>query len=118
MSDVDGVFKAKVVHLILTHDAEEALGSLAEHYGVDVPSLRVGLPKGHVNVSGCYVVEKGTIYVASSEGLADPFLILHEFYHHLRSVSGRHRGTERYADMFAREYIDGYKERARERLRD
>ena len=112
MSDVDGVFKAKVVQLILAHDAEEALKSLAERYDVDTPGLRVGLPKGQVNVSGCYVVKKETIYVASSEGLADPFLILHEFYHHLRSISGRHRGTERYADMFAREYIDAYREHA------
>jgi hypothetical protein len=110
VSDVDRVFKAGVVHLILSHDAEEALRSLAERYDVDIPSLRVGLPKGRVNVSGCYVVEKETIYVASSDGLADPFLILHEFYHHLRSVSGRHRGTERYADSFAREYLDKYKE--------
>ncbi|MCX6649932.1 MAG: hypothetical protein NTV61_11200 [Candidatus Bathyarchaeota archaeon] len=112
MSNVDRVFEVKVVHLILSHDAEEALRSLAEHYGVDVPGLRVGLPKGHVNVLGCYVVEKEIIYVASSDGLADPFLILHEFYHHLRSVSGRHRGTERYADRFALEYLDAYKESA------
>ena len=72
----------------------------------------MGLPKGHANVLGCYVVEKETIYMASSDGLADPFLILHEFYHHLRSVSGRHRGTERYADRFAHEYLDAYKESA------
>ena len=115
MADVDGVFKAGIVRLILSHDAEEALGSLAERYGVDAPNLRVGLPKGHVNVLGCYVGEKETIYVASSDGLADPFLILHEFYHHIRSVSGKHRGTERYADRFAREYLDEYREHARER---
>ena len=112
MSNVNGAFKAEIVHLILSHDAEEALRSLAEHYYVDVPSLRVGLPKGHANVSGCYVVKKETIYVASSDGLIDPFLILHEFYHHLRSVSGSHRGTERYANIFAREFIDEYRERA------
>jgi hypothetical protein len=108
--NVDGVFKAGVVRLILSHDAEKALRVLAERYGVDAPSLRVGLPRGHVNVSGCYLVEKETIYVASSDGLADPYLILHEFYHHLRSVSGRHRGTERYADRFAREYLSEYKD--------
>lgn len=112
MSDIDGVFKARIVRLILTHDAENALASLAEKYNVDTPSLRVGIPKGHVTVSGCYVLEKETIYVASSEGLEDPFLILHEFYHHLRSVSGRHLGTERYADRFARDYIDEYRRRA------
>jgi len=109
VSGVDGKFKAGVVHLILSHDAEEALRSLAEHYDVDIPSLRVGLPKGRVNVSGCYVVEKETIYVASSDGLADPFLILHEFYPHLRSVSSSHRGTKRYADRFACEYLDEHR---------
>jgi hypothetical protein len=109
VSDVEGRFKAGIVHLILTHDAEKALASLAEKYNVDVPSLTVGIPKGHVTVSGCYVLEKETIYVASSEGLTDPFLILHEFYHHLRSVSGRHLGTERYANRFALEYIGEYR---------
>lgn len=113
MSGVDGGFKAGVVHLILTHDAEKALVSLAEHYSVDTPDLRVGIPKGHVTVSGCYVLEKETIYVANSDGLVDPFLILHEFYHHLRSISGRHRGTERYANRFASEYIDEYRKHTR-----
>jgi hypothetical protein len=113
VTDVDGVFKVGIVHLILSHDAEEAIRSLAERYDVDAPSFRVGLPKGRINVAGCYVVEKETIYVASSDELADPFLILHEFYHHLRSVSGRHRGTEKYADRFAREYLNEYARRAR-----
>jgi len=112
VSDVEKRFKSVIVQMILSHDAEEALTSLAEHFNVDAPALRVGLPRGHVNVAGCYVVEKETIYVANSEGLADPFLILHEFYHHLRSVSGIHRGTERYANRFAREFIEKYKERA------
>jgi hypothetical protein len=109
-TDVEKRFKAGIVQMILSHDAENALTSLAEHFGVNIPSLKVGLPKGHVNVAGCYMVEKETIYVANSEGLADPFLILHEFYHHLRSVSGSHRGTEKYADRFAREFIEKYKE--------
>jgi hypothetical protein len=111
--DVDGAFKADVVHLILANDAEKALASLAEMYKVDTPSLKVGIPKGHVTVSGCYVLERETIYVASSDGLTDPFLILHEFYHHIRSISGRHIGTERYANRFAREYIEEYRKRAR-----
>jgi hypothetical protein len=109
VSGVDGRFKAGIVHLILTHDAEKALASLAEMYNIDVPRLRVGIPKGHVTVSGCYILEKETIYVATSDGLTDPFLILHEFYHHLRSVSGKHLGTERYANKFAREYIIEYR---------
>ena len=113
VAGVDGRFKAGIVHLILTHDAEKALVSLAERYNVDTPSLKVGIPRGHVTVAGCYVLEKETIYVANSDGLTDSFLILHEFYHHLRSVSGRHLGTERYADRFAREYIDEYRRQPR-----
>jgi hypothetical protein len=99
--------------MILAHEAEKALASLAEHYGVDAPALTVGTPKGHITVAGCYVLQKETIYVASSEGLVSPFLILHEFYHHLRSVSGKHLGTERYANRFAREYITEYKKHTR-----
>jgi hypothetical protein len=113
VSNVDGVFKTKIVQLILSNDAEMALRSLAEHYDVDVPSLRVGLIRGHVKVAGCYVVKNKTIYVASSDGLVDPFLILHEFYHHLRSASGSHRGAERYANTFARSYIDDFTKQAR-----
>ena len=112
MSGVDGDFKARMVQLILSHDAEGALKELADRYDVDVPSLQVGLPRGHANVAGCYVLDKVTIYVASGEGLSNPFLILHEFYHHLRSVSGRHKGTERYANEFARDYLEEYKKRA------
>jgi hypothetical protein len=111
VSSIDGAFKAEVVHLILTNDAEKALMSLAEQYSIDTPSLRVGLPKGHAKVSGCYLVKNETIYVASSDGLMNPFLILHEFYHHLRSISGSHRGTERYANTFARGFINEYKKR-------
>jgi hypothetical protein len=113
VSGADGTFKAEVVRLILMHDAEKALALLAEHYGVDTPGLTVGIPKGHVTVAGCYVLAKETIFVASSEGLTNPFLILHEFYHHLRSVSGRHLGTERYANRFAREFIEEYKKHTR-----
>lgn len=117
MTVVDGRFKAGIVQLILTHDADEALLLLADRYGVDTPILRVGLPKGYTKVSGCYVGDKETIYVANSDGLSNPFLILHEFYHHLRTTSGKHRGTERYADRFAREYLDEYREHEGEKIR-
>jgi hypothetical protein len=40
----------------------------------------------------------------------EPFVVLHEFYHHLRTALDRkHRGTEKYADEFAREFIEAYK---------
>jgi hypothetical protein len=38
----------------------------------------------------------------------NPFVVLHEFYHHLRARSGPHRGTERHANAFARRFIDSY----------
>ncbi len=111
MAGVDGGFKARIVHMILSNEAGEALKELADRYNVDIPKLEVGLPKGHAHVAGCYVLDKVTIFVASGEGLTNPFLILHEFYHHLRSVSGRHKGTERYANEFARDYLKEYKKR-------
>lgn len=117
MSDFERGFKAGIVHLILTHDAEKALSSLSEHYGVDTPDLEVGIPKGHTKVAGCYLVKKETIYLASSDGLIDPFVILHEFYHHFRSISGKHLGTEKYANRFANGYINEYNEFTRRSAR-
>ena len=38
----------------------------------------------------------------------NPFVILHEFYHH-RTQSGPHRGTERHADLYAKGFIDSYR---------
>jgi hypothetical protein len=47
-----------------------------------------------------------TIHVLNSDVLKDPFVILHEFYHHLRtSIDRKHRGTEKYASKFARDFI-------------
>lgn len=104
-------FEAFVVWLILNGRVEEALELLAKHFGVDVPKIRVGLPKGRrKNVFGCYVANKETICVLNSDTLKEPFVVLHEFYHHLRTVRGvKHKGTERYANEFAREFIQSYK---------
>lgn len=100
--------KARIVWLILDSQPEEAIRSLCEHYHVDVPELKVGLPKKHSKVLGCYVANDKTIYVKNMEKLYDPFVILHECYHHLRFVSGKHRGTEKYADAFAIDFIKTY----------
>jgi len=104
-------FKALVVWLILNGKVEEALGLLAEHYGVDVPKIRVGLPKGRRrNVFGCYTAKNVTIFVLNSDVLKEPFTVLHEFYHHLRTVgNAKHKGTERYANEFAKDFIRSYK---------
>jgi hypothetical protein len=104
-------FKALVVYLILNGEAEKALKVLAKHYGVDMPKLKVGLPKGRKNkVLGCYSAKSKTISVLNSDTLKEPFVVLHEFYHHLRTASDmKHRGTEKYADEFAREFIRAYR---------
>ena len=104
-------FKASIVWLIANGKAEEALEKLAEHYNVEVPRLKVGLPKGHkTRTRGCYDSKNGTISVLDSEVLKQPFTILHEFYHHTRTgLDAKHRGTERYADQFAMEFIQAYK---------
>lgn len=103
------LFKAKVVYLILSKKPEEALEFLEQHYHVAAIKLKVGMPKGHVKNAGCYIANKKTICVSNRDNLYNPYLILHEFYHHLRTHDGRHRGTERYADKFAKGYVEAYK---------
>lgn len=102
------LFKARLVQLILKREPEQALEALSQHYRVGVPGLRVGMPKRSGGKAGCYVSGTKTIHVASMEKLSDPFVILHEFYHHLRTHGGKHRGTEKHANKFAEEYIAAY----------
>jgi hypothetical protein len=101
-------FKPYIVALILGGKTEKALELLAEEYHVTVPSLKVGLPKKHKTTAyGCYSAKNQTITVLNSDVLFNPFVILHEFYHHLRSkaVDRMHRGTEGNADKFAIDFI-------------
>jgi len=104
------MFKAKVVWLIVNGQAEKALEKLAEHYKVGVPKLKVGLPKRHKrNALGCYNAKSNTISVLNSDILKEPFIILHEFYHCIRTgLDVKHKGTERYANEFAMEFIQAY----------
>ena len=104
-------FKPIVVQLVLQKQTEEALELLAKTYGVDVPRLKVGLPKGHVRTAyGTYCAKDQTICVLDSDIFGNPFVIIHEFYHHLRSknVDKQHKGTEKNADKFAMEFIKEY----------
>ncbi|MDH5482286.1 MAG: hypothetical protein OEY22_05345 [Candidatus Bathyarchaeota archaeon] len=104
-------FKASVVQLILDGHVEEALELLAKHYSVNLPKIKVGLPKHRKkNAIGCYTAKNETIYVLNSDLLKEPSIILHEFYHHLRtSIDKTNRGTEKYAAKFVKEYIQAYK---------
>ena len=103
-------FKAYVVWLVLSGKAEVSLQVLAKKYKVSVPEMKVGLPSRHkTKARGCYVIEDGTIYLQNSDAIMNPFIILHEFYHHLRtSIDKKHKGTEKYADRFAREFLEAY----------
>jgi hypothetical protein len=103
-------FEASIVWLILNGETEKALETLAKHYGVDLPKLRVGLPKGRrIKTLGCYTAKNKTISVLNSDVLKQPFVILHEFYHHLRTnADAKHLGTEKYADEFAKTFIRAY----------
>lgn len=104
-------FKPLVVWLILSGKPEEALKLLAKQYHVSIPNLKVGLPKGHKIIAfGCYTSKNQTISVLNSDVLINPFVIIHEFYHHLRSksVDKMHKGTEKNADKFAIEFLLEY----------
>jgi len=104
-------FKVLIVSLILNGKVEKALELLAEHHSVSVPKIKVGLPKGRKKKTlGCYNAKKRTIFVLNSDTLREPFIILHEFYHHLRTaLDTKHKGTEKYADEFAKDFIHRYK---------
>ncbi len=104
-SDEDG-FRVRIVRLIrIERDPETAIEELSTHYHVGRPALRMGLPKGEMRALGCYVKRDKTIYISNQDYLYDPYIIIHEFYHHLRNVSGKHRGTERHAMEFALAFL-------------
>jgi len=104
-------FKSQIVWLILNGKTEEALERLAENYRVNSPKLRVGLPKGHkTNAHGCYSPKNETISVLNSDAFCNPFVILHEFYHHLRTaIDLQQKGTEKHADKFALDFLEAYR---------
>ena len=107
----DAHFKSLVVWLILSGKTEKALELLADTYHVTVPKLEVGLPKRHkIKALGCYTARAQTISVLNADTLCNPFVVIHEFYHHVRckGVDRMHRGTERNADRFALDFIKQY----------
>lgn len=102
--------KAFIVWLILNGKTDEALQRLAKNYCVNLPKIKVGLPKRHRKNLGCYTAGNETISVLNSDMLNEPFIILHEFYHHIRiDIDKKHRGTEKKASEFARDFIEVYK---------
>lgn len=100
--------REQVIHFIINGEVEKGLKLLAEDYHVDIPKIKVGLPKGHRRkTSGCYHAKKQTIYVLNRDVLRNPSVILHEFYHHLRTlINQKHKGTEKYANTFADVFLN------------
>ncbi len=104
------VFRAKIVSYIMDGRPERALKLLSRHYGIDEPGLRVGTVKRHRQVLACYVEKEKRIYLSKSDFVTDPYVILHEFYHHLRaSQAGKNRQVEKRADLFASNFIQDFK---------
>ena len=103
------VFRAKIVYLILSKDTNEALKLLSSHYEVAEPKIKVGMPKRYSKNPACYVAKNRTIHVSHRDVLWSPHIILHEFYHHLRHVTNAQGGIEKYADNFAKNYVQAYK---------
>lgn len=113
MNASENRMRAAVVGLVLDSRPEEAIRLLSRWYRVSEPRLGVGVFEGRTKgVAAVYSQGRKEILAARREYLYDPFVIVHEFYHHLRSTSGRHRGTERQADDFARAFIRAYQDAA------
>ncbi len=106
---LDDETKARVVKLILARRTEDAFELLSTMYKVKKPRLLIGTVKGRRKTAlAVYLRKNNTVYASSSPIMFNPFVMLHEFYHHIRSKSGEHKGTEKYADAFANDFLKAY----------
>jgi hypothetical protein len=100
---------ARIVQKILNKDTEQALSDLSDLYNIRPPQIVVGTIKGkRKTVYAVYVQNENRIYAMNSDIFYNPFVVLHEFYHHLRSRVGVHRGSEKNANMYANRFVDAY----------
>lgn len=107
--------KASVVAMILDSRTEDALDLLSKWYRIERPKLGVGVVEGRTKgIAAVYSLRRKEILAAKREFLYNPFVMVHEFYHHLRSRTGHHRGTEKEADRFAIDFIRTYQRLALE----
>jgi hypothetical protein len=104
-------FKASIVGLILSKDTENAVKLVSQKFKVRTPSLGIGHTKGHKTALAVYSVVANTISFSDQDQFFNPFVVLHEMYHCIRSRSGSHRGTEKNADRFALSYIEEFNKR-------
>lgn len=109
MAMPDELMQARIVHMILIKRTEQALRTLSSFYNLEPPEIVVGTVKGKRRTArAVYVQKEKKIYAMNSETYYNPYIVLHEFYHHLRTRGGSHRGTERHANAFAKGFIDSY----------
>jgi len=109
--------KARIVHMILSKKTEEALEYLSKVYSVATPEIVVGTVKGkRKTVYAVYVQKESKIYAINSDTFYNPFVVLHEFYHHIRTKGGEHRGSEKNANTYARSFIDAYNKTIKDSL--
>ena len=108
--ELDDVFRAYIVQLIIDKKTEEALESLSRFYNIRPPDIVVGTIKGkRRTVYAVYVQRESRIYCINSEIFYNPFIVMHEFYHHLRTTAGVHKGSEKHANTYARRFIESYR---------
>jgi hypothetical protein len=106
---LDDLTKAKIVFMILNKKTEEALQHLSKFYNTTPPEIIVGTIKGKRKTVYAVYVQKGSkIYAINSVVFYNPFVVLHEFYHHIRTKGGIHRGSEKNANRYAKSFIDEY----------
>ena len=105
----DEFTRARIVYMILNGRTEEALHHLSEYYNITPPEIVVGTVKGkRRSAYAVYVQSYMRIYAMNSDIFYNPFVMLHEFYHHLRTRGGEHRGTEKNANRYATCFIISY----------
>src|ERR671927_947841 len=106
---LDDLTKTKTVYMILNKRTEEALQNLSKFYNTTPPEIVVGTVKGkRKTVYAVYVQKESKIYAMNSDIFYNPFVVLHEFYHHIRTKAGVHRGSEKNANTYAKSFIDSY----------
>jgi len=109
ISEPDDILRAKIVNMILNKKTEQALKELSNFYLLDTPQIVVGTIKGkRRTVNAVYVQRERKIYALNSDILYNPFVVLHEYYHHLRTKAGLHKGSERHANQYALYFINAY----------
>jgi hypothetical protein len=92
----DDLTKAKIVYMILDSKTEEALQNLSKFYNITPPEIVVGTIKGkRRSVYAVYVQKEGKIYAINSNIFYNPFVVLHELYHHIKTKGGIRRGSEK-----------------------